>query len=132
MDKPDVIEAINRTKDDSKDLFTRLIQAMAKTDGGDATDLDTLFTTVHETPRSVDFVETKIKGSRFKSWLRLFAVRSSSGVYFITGGAIKLERTLQDHPATQRELDKVRAAARHFRKEDPDKFFELYEFHLHP
>lgn len=45
------------------------------------------------------------------SWLRLYAIKLTPGVYIITGGAIKLTATMQEREHTQKELakmDKVR------------------------
>ena len=45
------------------------------------------------------------------SWLRLYAIKLTPGVYIITGGAIKLTATMQEREHTRKELvkmDKVR------------------------
>lgn len=41
------------------------------------------------------------------SWLRLYAIKLVSGVYIITGGAIKLTATMQEREHTSRELAKL-------------------------
>lgn len=48
---------------------------------------------------------------RHASWLRLYAIKLEQGIYIITGGAIKLTRTMQERGHTLRELaqmEKVR------------------------
>lgn len=42
-----------------------------------------------------------------RSWLRLYAIKLSAGIYIITGGAIKLTRTMQDRQHTLIELEKM-------------------------
>lgn len=41
------------------------------------------------------------------SWVRIYAIRIEPNVYIITGGAIKLTRTMQERPHTQKELKKL-------------------------
>lgn len=41
------------------------------------------------------------------SWLRLYAIKLEPGIYIITGGAIKLTRTMQEREHTLRELTKM-------------------------
>lgn len=41
------------------------------------------------------------------SWLRLYAIKLSMGIYIITGGAIKLTRTMQEREHTLQELEKM-------------------------
>ncbi|MCF0181936.1 MAG: hypothetical protein HUK11_06765 [Muribaculaceae bacterium] len=51
----------------------------------------------------------KAKGAnaRHASWLRLYAIKLSAGVYIITGGAIKLTATMQERAHTLAELLKM-------------------------
>ena len=42
-----------------------------------------------------------------RSWLRLYAIKLSVGIYIITGGAIKLTRTMQEREHTLQELEKM-------------------------
>ncbi|MDE6303349.1 MAG: hypothetical protein K2M01_00865 [Paramuribaculum sp.] len=44
---------------------------------------------------------------RHASWLRIYAIRLEPNVYVVTGGAIKLSRTMQDRKHTAHELDKL-------------------------
>lgn len=41
------------------------------------------------------------------SWLRLYAIKLNVGIYIITGGAIKLTRTMQEREHTLQELGKM-------------------------
>lgn len=42
-----------------------------------------------------------------RSWLRLYAIKLSVGIYIITGGAIRLTRTMQEREHTLQELEKM-------------------------
>lgn len=41
------------------------------------------------------------------SWLRLYAIKLEPGIYIVTGGAIKLTRTMQEREHTLRELARM-------------------------
>lgn len=41
------------------------------------------------------------------SWLRLYAIKLNVGIYIITGGAIKLTRTMQEREHTLQELGRM-------------------------
>jgi hypothetical protein len=60
------------------------------------------------------FQETKAKvftSIKFrKPILRLYALRIDSNTFILTGGAIKITGTMQEHPDTNRELDKLKEA----------------------
>lgn len=68
------------------------------------------------------------KGKIFKNQLRLYALKIEEDCFVITGGAIKMTQTMQEHPDTVKELDKL-LVARVWLKEqgvfDKDSFFEL-------
>lgn len=42
-----------------------------------------------------------------QSWLRLYAIKLNVGIYIITGGAIKLTRTIQEREHTLIELERM-------------------------
>ena len=44
---------------------------------------------------------------RHTSWLRIYAIKLESGIYIITGGAIKLTRTMQEREHTLVELARM-------------------------
>ena len=41
------------------------------------------------------------------SWLRIYALKLSTGIYIVTGGAIKLTATMQEREHTLKELQKL-------------------------
>lgn len=98
-------EAIMHTIDDSGNLENALLQ-LAEND-----DLDRLFRPLdnNETGNSLlqkDKARLKDR-PRHPSWLRVYAIRLSNGAYIITGGAIKLTRTMAERKHTQAELENI-------------------------
>lgn len=74
-------------------------------------DLDAIFRPL-ENSRMADMMLGKEKARlkhrmRHSSWLRIYAIKLASGVYIITGGAIKLTATMQEREHTQAELVKM-------------------------
>jgi len=68
------------------------------------------------------------KGKILKNRLRLYAVKIDHDCFVITGGAIKMSQSMQDHPDTNKELGKMRTARIFLRQNgvfDDDSFFEF-------
>ena len=66
------------------------------------------------------------KGRRYK--LRIYAIKLDENLFLITGGAIKLEFKMKDHPDTQREKEKLERVKAYLKREnvfDSDSFYEL-------
>lgn len=101
----DVNEAIYDTIENSDRL-----QCLIMDISPDA-DLDKLFRPL-ENNRFADMLLGKEK-ARLKesgnhaSWLRIYAIKLEPGIYVVTGGAIKLTRTMQEREHTLRELAKM-------------------------
>jgi hypothetical protein len=55
---------------------------------------------------------------KHSSWLRLYAIKLVSGVYIITGGAIKLTATMQEREHTRNELIKLEKVRRYLLEEN--------------
>ena len=65
---------------------------------------------------------------RHASWLRIYAIRLEPNVYVVTGGAIKLSRTMQEREHTALELDKLNRCKAFLKANgvfDQDSFVEL-------
>ena len=66
--------------------------------------------------------------ARHASWLRIYAIRLEPNVYIVTGGAIKLTRTMQEREHTARELQKLNLCKAFLKANgvfDRDSFVEL-------
>lgn len=101
----DVDEAIYDTIQDARTLECLILDLKPETN------LDELFRPLENlrTPERV-LSKEKAKGKaslRHPSWLRLYAIRFEQGRYLITGGAIKLTRTMEERDHTLRELVKM-------------------------
>ena len=106
----DVNEAIYDTIEDSDRL-----QCLIMDISPDA-DLDKLFRPLEDN-RSWDMLLSKEKARlkeyrKHASWLRIYAIKLEPGIYVITGGAIKLTRTMQEREHTLRELEKMEKVRR--------------------
>lgn len=65
---------------------------------------------------------------RHASWLRIYAIRLEPNVYVVTGGAIKLTRTMQERKHTAVELQKLNRCKDYLKSNgvfDQDSFVEL-------
>ena len=98
-------EAILHTIEDSDKLETALFQLAT----GD--DLDKLFRPLDNDETGSSLLQkdkARLKNRpQHSSWLRIYAIRLSNGSYIITGGAIKLTRTMAERSHTQAELEKI-------------------------
>jgi hypothetical protein len=78
--------------------------------------------------RTSEMLLGKEKGKPHRrSWLRLYAIKLNVGIYIITGGAIKLTRTMQEREHTLQELSKMEKVRNFLIKEgvfDEDSFNE--------
>ena len=93
-------QAIEDTMEEADELFDVLYDL-------NENQLDQLFKPLDNREyKVIDFQKRKAKGATKKSWLRIYAV-SCSDAYFITGGAIKLTKEMNERQHTKNELDKL-------------------------
>lgn len=76
--------------------------------------------------RPESFEKCKAKGFRKTSWLRVYAIRLGVNHFVITGGAIKLTRTMNEREHLNEELMKLEVVCR-FLKADQKGEFGLFE-----
>lgn len=101
----DINKAIYDTMDDSYELECVIL------DISPDANLDNLFRPL-ENDRTAEAMLSKEKArlkerEKHASWLRLYAIKLEPGCYIITGGAIKLTRTMQERLHTLQELNKM-------------------------
>lgn len=101
----DINQAIYDTIDDNHEMQCLIL------DISPDANLDTLFLPL-ENSRTREMLlgkeKAKIKNRpRHSSWLRIYAIKLEPGCYIITGGAIKLTRTMQEREHTLNELQKM-------------------------
>lgn len=96
--------AIFETYEDAEYLEQRLLLLSEQSSSDQLKGLEQIFKPLHNS-------QTKIlqlnKCKARQNWLRLYALRVDKNVYIITGGTIKLTRTMQERAHTMQELDKI-------------------------
>jgi hypothetical protein len=101
----DVYEAVMETIDEAKRLECLML------DISPAANLDLLFKHLENSRFSeMSLGKEKAYGDgsfRHPSWLRIYAIKIESGVYLITGGAIKLTHDMKERSHTLAELAKM-------------------------
>lgn len=65
---------------------------------------------------SLRYEENKAYGSKYQSWLRLYAIRISANIFVVSGSAIKLTKAMQDRAHTQKELQKLKKTAQYLKE----------------
>lgn len=97
----DIEEAVYQTMEDSDELSCIIM------DISPDANLDRFFRPL-ENSRIQEMLLSKEKGRPHRrSWLRLYAIKLNAGIYIITGGAIKLTRTMQERQHTLQELERM-------------------------
>ena len=101
----DIDEAIFDTIQDARTLECLILDLKP------GTNLDEIFRPLDNLrAREMMLSKEKAKGktkNNHPSWLRLYAIRFEQGKYLITGGAIKLTRTMEERQHTLNELVKM-------------------------
>ena len=123
-----ISEAVEYTVDDAE-LLERLILEMPYTEN-----LDELFQPLGFADMTIrELTREKAKNwnrTGHASWLRIYAIRIERNVYVITGGAIKLTRTMQERSHTQEELAKLNQCRQYLLENgvfDSDSFISMLE-----
>ena len=106
----DVNQAIYDTIDDSERLQCLIMDISPEAD------LDKLFRPL-DNSRTLEMILGKEKARlhntpKHASWLRIYAIKLEPGIYVITGGAIKLTRTMQEREHTLVELARMEKVRR--------------------
>ena len=102
-------EAVMDTIEDSELLETALLDLSPNAD------LNVLFRPLsnYVQERYLEKEKAKIrKRKKHASWLRIYAIKLNSGIFIITGGAIKLTVTMQERAHTAIELIKIEQVRR--------------------
>ena len=103
-------QAIYDTIDDSERLQCLIMDISPEAD------LDKLFRPL-DNSRTSEMILCKEKARlhntpKHASWLRIYAIKLEPGIYVITGGAIKLTRTMQEREHTLVELARMEKVRR--------------------
>lgn len=120
-DRRTLEEMANFLREDAFAIDDRLLEILEREDEN----LSFFFQPLHNQEYQTQVLSLQ-KGRRY--YLRLYALKISEDIFLITGGAIKLTRTMQERRHTQKELDKLNAARDYLRDQDifdEDSFFEF-------
>lgn len=121
-------EAVKITKVEAYRLNSTLLSAAEAGLRGDAANLSALFKPLHPAAwRLDDFEKSKARGFRKRSWLRIYAIRLGVNRFVVSGGAIKLTRTMNEREHLNEELRKMEEVCRFLKGDQKDEFglFEL-------
>jgi len=69
--------------------------------------LQTLFRPLNDMDSGLHPLQRSKGRLKGKSWLRIYAVRIDKNLYVVTGGAIKLTKTMEERDHTNEELNKL-------------------------
>ena len=123
-----ISDAIDDTMDDAEEL-QRLILDIPYTEN-----LDELFTPLGSADLTIrELTREKARNwdrINHASWLRVYAIRLEKNIFVVTGGAIKLTRSMQERPHTQEQLDKLNSCRQFLLDNgvfDADSFISLIE-----
>lgn len=107
----DITQAVMDTIDDSHKLECVLL------DLSPDADLSMLFRPLNNNEASDVLLQKEKARLKYRlkhpSWLRLYAIKLTTGIYIITGGAIKLTATMQEREHTRIELAKLEKVRRY-------------------
>ena len=87
--------------------------------------IDICFQPLHNQEYQCKILSLQKKKCRF---IRLYVIRIDENCYVVTGGAIKITRTMQEHPDTAKELQKLEKCKNYLLSQDvfnDDFFFEI-------
>ncbi|WP_051663959.1 hypothetical protein [Dyadobacter crusticola] len=124
-----VEDAVLRTRHEAARLEKRLLTIAERGMRSKYEGLSTLFRPLHNGTQRLDtFEKSKASGDQRQSWLRIYAVRVDVNFFIITGGAIKLTRTMNERAHLLKELRKLDAVVNYLRTDESDEFgiFELF------
>jgi hypothetical protein len=101
-------KAIAQVRMESKRLKNLLIEIAQQGKSDRTNTLTTLFKPLWKNPTSIEpFEKNKVKAIRKKCMIRMYAIRIDTNLFIISGGAIKLTKTMNDRPHLQGELKKL-------------------------
>lgn len=88
-------------------------------------ELDKSFAPLSETEEQIKILSLR---KRRCKWLRIYAIRIDENLYAITGGAIKITKTMQEHKDTRNELAQLKYSRDWLKDQgiETDESFYLY------
>jgi hypothetical protein len=101
-------DAVRRTRQEAESLLRSFLDLYDCCKKGMKPDFDILFRPLGEGCYEHQLLRSKAYGKkRAPSFLRIYAIKIESNAYVITGGAIKLTRTMGECPYLEKEFKKL-------------------------
>lgn len=103
-------EAIYKTTYEASELEYQLYEISEEGKNNRYETLSTFFKPLHDSTTRIDDFEknkAKVEIRRKPSWLRIYAIRIKPNLFVITGGAIKLTKTMNTREHLRQELRKL-------------------------
>ena len=126
-------EAILKTIDEAYEFQQKILSIAENGTDELSQNLQTLFIPLNNYEKEIypipDYQKSKAYGSK-KSWLRMYAIRIEENVFIITGGAIKLTKTMNEREHLTKELKKLEEVKQFLISEgiiDSDSIIEFFE-----
>ncbi len=119
-------EAVERTRNEAKRLEKKLLEVAESGNTNAEITLSSIFKPLSKNKIEKELEKDKLKGDNRPSWLRIYAIRIDLNLFLITGGAIKLTKTMNDRTHTLVELDKLELVKKYIQENEED-IFEDYE-----
>ena len=102
-------EAVFQTLEEAEAFEKYILEVAEKgKENEDRTLQDLVFRPLHKNDITIKHQATKAYGVNSHSWLRLYAIRIGPNLYVISGGAIKLTRSMNERNHTRKELAKLK------------------------
>lgn len=124
-------EAIKSTVSQARSLGRKLLEIAERGRTNRYETLSTLFKPLHDkTTKIEDFEANKAKSELNENWLRIYAIRIDANLFVITGGAIKLSRTMNEETYLLEELKKMEIVKTFLQDDENADDFEIFELFL--
>lgn len=106
--KISIQQAITHTKREAENLFKELKKLAISGTKSNDTSLSLAFQPLRDGDYSQkELQQEKAKANIQKRWLRIYAIRIAANTFVITGGAIKLVKTMNERTHLSKELQKL-------------------------
>lgn len=122
-------EAVKITMAEASRFSKTILNVASVTARGGSVNLSGIFKPLRPAAwRLEDLEKCKARGVNKRSWLRLYAIRLDVNLFVVTGGAIKLTRTMNEREHLNKELRKMEDVCRFLKEDQKDDFgfFELF------
>lgn len=103
-----ISEAIEKTIEDAENLEQELLALAKKGKTDEFENLQRKFRQLDNNDAGLgELQKSKAKGEKWKSWIRIYAIRIGKNHYVISGGAIKLTLRMEEREHTNHERFKL-------------------------